>query len=114
MPILNIYIKRHGENNVEQYFAVNREFGEKLPEVREMSAFMDLQRQYGETLWNHAVSKVEARNAILTRAFESGREALETAFAPAEAAEPKAAKPKAKAKSKPRAKKAAKTEAAAE
>ena len=30
--------------NIEQYFEVNRSFGEKLPEIREVSSFMELQR----------------------------------------------------------------------
>ena len=43
-----------GRKNIEQYFDVNRTFGERLPEVREISSFLSLQREYGETLWNNA------------------------------------------------------------
>ena len=99
--------------NVEKYFAMNREFGERLPEIREINSFMDLQREYGETLWNATREAVEGRTEILTKAFESSRTALETAFT-AEEAPVEAAKPKAKAKAKPKAKKAAPKADAAE
>ena len=79
--------------NIEQYFEVNRSFGEKLPEIREVSDFMNLQREYGETLWNNAREAMESQNAILQGAFTETREAFTSAFTPAE--EPK---PKAKAK----------------
>ena len=69
-----------GRKNVEQYFAVNRTFGEKLPEVREISTFFELQREYGETLWNNARNAVEAQGAILGEAFNDTREAVQSAF----------------------------------
>ena len=69
-----------GRKNVEQYIAVNRSFGEKLPEVREVSSFFELQREYGETLWNGAREAVEAQNTILQGAFNETREAVTTAF----------------------------------
>jgi len=66
--------------NIEQYVETNRAFGEKLPEVREISAFFNLQREYGETLWNNARVAVEAQNELLTGAFNDTREAITTAF----------------------------------
>ena len=69
-----------GRKNVEQHFAVNRTFGEKLPEVREISTFFELQREYGETLWNNARNAVEAQGAILGEAFNDTREAVQSAF----------------------------------
>ena len=75
--------------NIEQYFEVNRSFGEKLPEIREISDFVNLQREYGETLWNNAKEAMESQNAILQSAMSETREAFESAFA-AEKAKPKA------------------------
>lgn len=87
-----------GRKNIETYLEVNRSFGEKLPEVRELSAFFDLQREYGETLWNNAREAMESQNAILTSAFSETRDALGTAFKTEEAAEaPKKAASKKKA-----------------
>ncbi len=88
--------------NIEQYFEVNRSFGERLPEIREVGDFLSLQREYGETLWNNAREAMEAQNTILQNAFTETREAFTTAFSQ-EAEEVKEAP-------KPKAKKAAKTE----
>jgi len=66
--------------NIEQYFEVNRSFGEKLPEVRELGSFMSLQREYGETMWNQAREAMEAQSSIIQNAFSETREAVQTAF----------------------------------
>ena len=84
--------------NIEQYFEVNRSFGEKLPEIREISDFLNLQREYGETLWNNAREAMESQNAILQGAFTDTREALTSAFSTEETEVKAEAKPKAKAK----------------
>lgn len=81
--------------NIEAYFEVNKSFGEKLPEVREVGSFMSLQREYGETLWNHAKEVMESQNAIMQNAMTETRDVFQAAFAP-ESTE--ADKPKAKAK----------------
>lgn len=80
--------------NIEQYFEVNRTFGEKLPEIREISSFMELQREYVETLVNNTREAFESQNEILKSAFADTRDAFQTAFS-TEEAKPKA-KPKAK------------------
>ena len=84
--------------NVEQYFNVNRSFGERLPEVRDVFSFFELQREYGETLIGHAREAMETQNAIFQNVVTETREVLESAFAP----ETKAtkAKPETKAKAK--------------
>lgn len=92
--------------NVEQYFALNQSFGEKLPEVKDVSTFFELQRVYGETLWNGAREAIEAQNAILQNAFGETRDAVTSAFSQEEEAEVKAPAKKATAK-KAAAKKAA-------
>ena len=85
--------------NFEKYIATNREFGEKLPEIREVTDFVSLQREYGETLWNNAREAMETQGEILKSAFDNSREVLETAFRTDEEAAP-APKKKAKAKAK--------------
>jgi len=99
--------------NVEKYIETNRTFGERLPEVREVTTLMELQREYGETIWNNARVAVETQNDILRKAFESSRDALQTAFGSEATEVNEVAKPKAKAKAKPKAK-AKKAPAAAE
>ncbi len=78
--------------NVEQYFEVNRTFGERLPEVREISTFFEMQREYGETLWNNAREAMEAQSALFQSTMTETREAFETAFKAEEAPKPKAKK----------------------
>lgn len=80
--------------NIEQYIETNKAFGEKLPEVREVSTFFSLQREYGETLWNNAREAVEAQNEILTGAFNETREVVQSAFTTAEEPAPKKASAK--------------------
>ena len=94
-----------GRKNFEQYFEVNRSFGEKLPEVRELGSFLGLQREYGETLWNNAREAMESQSAILQSAFSDARDAIQAAFSAkdevevvAEVAAPKTGAKKAKAK----------------
>ena len=81
--------------NIEQYFEVNRSFGEKLPEVKEVGSFVSLQREYGETLFNNAREAMEAQTALMQSAFAEARDAVQVAFAPVVT---ETAKPKVKAK----------------
>lgn len=91
--------------NVEKYFETNRSFGERLPEVKSLSDFLNLQREYGETLWNNTREAVESQNEIFKSAFKDTAEAMKTALSPEEEAE--APKRKSRTKAKPKAKKPA-------
>jgi hypothetical protein len=81
--------------NIEQYIEVNKSFGEKLPELREINDFMSLQREYGETMVSNVRTAIETQNAILQNAFTESREAFQAAFTTETTVE---AKPKAKVK----------------
>jgi Phasin protein len=89
--------------NFEKYFSTNRSYGEKLPEIKDVSSFVSLQREYGETLWGNVREAVETQNGILRGAFEETRVALEKAFK-TEAADDEADEKPAKAKAKTKAK----------
>ncbi len=93
--------------NIEKYFETNRTFSEKLPEVKDISSFVSLQREYGETLWNNVKEAVETQNGIVREAFEETRHALQKAFTGEEDAEQKQEAPSPKAKKAPATKKAA-------
>lgn len=89
--------------NLEKYFEANRTFGERLPEVKSVTDFVSLQREYGETLMTNTREAFETQNEIVRGAFEETTEALRHAFtAETETAKaapaPKKAKVKAKAK----------------
>ena len=81
--------------NVEQYFEVNRSFGERLPEANEIGSFLSLQREYGETLWANAREAMESQNAIFQNTFTETRDAFKSAYTQ-ETEEVVEAKPKAK------------------
>ena len=66
--------------NFEKYFSTSRSFGEKLPEVKDVSSFVSLQREYGETLWSNVTEAFETQNGIFRGAFDETRLAFEKAF----------------------------------
>ena len=87
--------------NLEKYFETNRTYGERLPEIKSISDFLGLQREYGETLMTNAREAFETQNEIVKTAFEDTSAAFRTAFtAEAEEAPKPAPKKKAKAKAK--------------
>ena len=81
--------------DIELYFEINRSFGEKPPELKEVGSLVSLQRKYGETLFNNARDAMEAQNALMQSAFAEARDAVKPAFV-SEVTE--SAKPKAKLK----------------
>jgi hypothetical protein len=100
--------------NVEKYIETNKSFGERLPEVRDISGFLTLQREYGESLWANAKSALETQNELVKTTFEETRDAFKLAMTTDEVSEDSAedkaeAVPakKAKTKAKPKAKKTA-------
>jgi hypothetical protein len=100
--------------NVERYLETNKSFGERLPEVRDISGFLTLQREYGESLWANAKSALETQNELVKTTFEETRDAFKLAMTTDEVSEESAedkaeAVPakKAKTKAKPKAKKTA-------
>ena len=100
--------------NVEKYIETNKSFGERLPEVRDISGFLTLQREYGESLWANAKSALETQNELVKTTFEETRDAFKLAMTTDEVSEESAedkaeAVPakKAKTKAKPKAQKTA-------
>lgn len=100
--------------NVEKYIETNKSFGERLPEVRDISGFLTLQSEYGESLWANAKSAFETQNELVKTTFEETRDAFKLAMTTGEVSEEAAegeaeAVPakKAKTKAKPKAKKTA-------
>jgi len=98
-------------DNVQQYFDVNKDFGSRISEIKGVTSFVNLQKEYNQTLWNNAKGAVVAQNEIVKGAFVETQDAVKLAFVPVtestetaaeEVAEeaPVKAKPKAKAKAK--------------
>jgi hypothetical protein len=59
-----------GAENFKKYLELNQDYIQKLPEVREIGAFVELQREYGQTLWQGIQEDAKARGEILRTAVE--------------------------------------------
>ena len=78
--------------NFSDYVQFNQDFAGRLPEVKDLQSFVDLQREYGEQLWNNTQEVMKARGELLRDALTAGNETVRKAFRPEEAEE----KPQAK------------------
>ncbi|MFT4633818.1 MAG: hypothetical protein ACI8PP_000284 [Candidatus Pseudothioglobus sp.] len=95
------------QENLQKYIETNRSFGEKLPEVKDISSFVELQREYSATLWSNVKDSFEHQNELFRSAMEETRDAVKHAFTSEDVVEDMPvvkAKPKAKAKTKAKAK----------
>jgi hypothetical protein len=77
--------------NFKNYMALNQDYLQKLPEVRELSAFVELQRDYSENLWKGMQDDLKARGEIIREAVEETGSVVRSAFAGAAEAGEKAA-----------------------
>ncbi|MFT7651317.1 MAG: hypothetical protein ACI9UU_000419 [Candidatus Azotimanducaceae bacterium] len=66
--------------NVQKYVDLNQTFAQRLPEVRDVQSFVELQREYGETLWNSTQEVVQTRGELLREAAEANTNAVKGAF----------------------------------
>ncbi len=78
-------------DNFRKYLELNRDYLQKLPEIREIGAFADLQRDYGEKLWKGMQEDMKARGEIIREAVEETGSVLRGAFSDATAQAEKAA-----------------------
>lgn len=56
--------------NFKKYVELNQDYMQKLPEIRELSAFVELQRTYNEKLWKGVQDDLKARGEIVREAVE--------------------------------------------
>ena len=64
----------------KQYFETNQEFAKRLAEVRDLSSFVELQRDYGQTLYNGMTERMQTRGEVIKEAVERGGDAMRDAF----------------------------------
>jgi len=76
---------------VKQYFETNQAFAKRLSEVRDVTSFFELQREYGETLASGLNESMQTQGEVLKNAVERGGEAVRGAFNPAQDSEEAAA-----------------------
>ncbi len=78
-------------DNFKKYLELNQSYMEKLPEVRDVSTFVELQRDYGQTLWEGMQADLRARGDIVRETVEQSGGLVRGVFSAEESAEAPAA-----------------------
>ncbi|TNF86865.1 MAG: phasin family protein [Gammaproteobacteria bacterium] len=52
-------------DNFKKYLELNQNYVAKLPEVNDVSSFVELQREYGQNLWEGVQADVRARGELV-------------------------------------------------
>ncbi|MGD8417427.1 MAG: phasin family protein [Pseudomonadales bacterium] len=79
--------------NFKKYLELNQTYVSKLPEVSDLSSFVELQREYGQNLWEGVQADVRARGELVREAVEQTGSLVRGTFTEEEAPKkaPKAA-----------------------
>ncbi len=73
-------ITEFDSKSFSDYVQFNQDFAGRLPEVKDIQGFVDLQREYGEQLWNGAQETLKTRGEMLQDAFNANNETIRKAF----------------------------------
>ena len=57
-------------DNFKKYLELNQNYVAKLPEVNDVSSFVELQREYGQNLWEGVQADMRARGELVREAVE--------------------------------------------
>jgi len=71
---------RTQQENWQAYFELNSAFSQRLPEVTDMGTFVELQREYGSTLWENTKAATQSQTEIIKSAFTEAGEAVRKVF----------------------------------
>ena len=85
--------QRMGETlsqGMTQYTELNQEFANKLPPFGDVSAWMQVQREYGEASWTAFQTYLSSQGEILKEAMDESNELIRTAWADVAAEAPAA------------------------
>ncbi len=74
-----------GTENFRKYMELNQDYAQKLPEIRDINAFVELQGDYGQTLWEGVQEDLSARGTIVREAVEQTGGLIRSAFSSEEA-----------------------------
>ena len=66
--------------NVRKFVEFNQEFAGRLPEVRDVQSFVELQREYGQQLWNGTQEAFQGRVEMMREAAEHTGETFRAAW----------------------------------
>ncbi len=73
-------LARSSQDNVKKYLELNSDFSKRLPEVTDISSFVELQREYNETLWTGIKDSTKGQVDVLKTAAEESGQAVRKAF----------------------------------
>jgi phasin family protein len=65
---------------VRKYFETNQEFAKRLPEVKDVSTFVELQREYNQTVWESAQSNLRTGGELVRDTASQVGEAVRSVF----------------------------------
>ncbi len=71
---------RTQQANWQKYFELNSDFGQRLPEVKDVTTFVELQREYGSTLWANTKEATQVQTDIVKSAITETGEAVRKVF----------------------------------
>lgn len=71
--------------NFKKYLELNESYVSKLPEVSDLSSFVELQREYGQNLWEGVQADLRARGEIVREAVEQTGSLVRGTFSAEEA-----------------------------
>ncbi len=66
--------------NFRKYLELNQDYAQKLPEIRDISTFVELQRDYGQNLWEGVQEDLSTRGTIVREAVEQTGSLIRSAF----------------------------------
>ena len=66
--------------SIQKYFETNQEFASKLPEIKDVSSFVELQRDYGQAVWEGIQDSWKARGEVVREAVENAGSLVRDSF----------------------------------
>jgi len=73
-------LARTQQDNFKKYMELNTDFSKRLPEVTDISTFVELQKEYNETLWTGVKDSTKGQVEVIKTAVEESGEAVRKAF----------------------------------
>ena len=73
-------LARIQQDNLKNYFDLNNDFSQKLTDVQDVAGFVELQRDYSQSLWNGVKKTTKGQAEILRTAIEETGEAVRKVY----------------------------------
>jgi hypothetical protein len=73
-------LARTSQDNLKKYFELNSTFSKRIPDVTDVTSFVELQREYNETLWTGIKDTTRGQVDMLKTAVEETGVAVRKAF----------------------------------